>query len=103
MLYCHGTCGSEWLDKIKGCQRSDADAYCKLKSCGEDSVASSFEVTTATNNPGFACHGLGTDYGDWFGMTGVRFENDIKATHAAGKVVANVACRTSGKYNYLCL
>ena len=36
MLYCYGTCGDDWLDKEYGCQKADADAFCKLKFCEED-------------------------------------------------------------------
>ena len=100
MLYCNGGCGDDWLDNQSGCQKADADAYCKLKLCDVDAVASSFEVTISTNNPGFACNGNGKNYGDWFGMTGVYFADDIKATHGSGQVVSNVRCQTLGKYNH---
>ena len=99
MLYCSGTCGDDWLDDENDCQKADADAYCKLKLCDENAFAGSFEVTTATNQPGFACTGSGMNYGNWFGMTDVYFGDDIESTHGGGKVVSNVLCQTPGKYN----
>ena len=102
MLYCEGSCGDDWLDNQYGCQERDADAYCKLKLCDGNAVATSFDITPATNNHGFACDGVGKNYGDWFGIHGVYFENDIGATHGQlpGSVVSNVTCQISGKYNY---
>ena len=100
MLYCSGSCGDDWLDNQKGCQQADADAYCKLKFCDENAFTTNFEVTEATNKPGFACDGIGKSYGNWYGMKGVYFDDDVKSTHGAGKVVSNVVCKTSGKYIY---
>ena len=94
MLYCNGACGDDWLDNRSGCQKSDADAYCKLKLCDTKAFSSTFAVTISTNNPGFACDTYGTNHGDWFGMTGVHFEDDIKSTHGSGSVVSNVTCLT---------
>ena len=71
--------------------------------CDEDAIAESFEVTAATNKPGFSCDMIGTNYGDWFGMTSVHFHDDILATHSPpdpGDVVSNVVCQTSGRHNY---
>ena len=97
MLYCNGACGDDWLDAQDDCQKTDADAYCKLKLCNENAVATSFDVTIATNNPGFACDEYGTNYGDWFGMTGVHFEDNIRANHGRGSVVSNVKCQIPDK------
>ena len=100
MLYCFGTCGDDWLDNQDGCQQPDADAYCKLKLCDGNAIASSFDITTSTNNPGFACDGVGTNYGHWFGIPHVYFDDDIRTTHGAADVVSNVMCQIPGKYNY---
>ena len=100
MLYCNGEAGDDWLDNQHGCQQADADAFCKLKLCDEDAFASTFEVTPATNNPGFVGGFVGLKNGDWFGMTGVRFEEDIKRDHGSGDVVSDVTCQTRGKSNY---
>ena len=102
MLYCYGTCGGDWLDNQNGCQKADADAFCKLRLCDGDAFATSFDVTSATNNPGFACDGYGTNYSDWLGMTSVHFNDDIKTTHGSGDtdVVSNVRCQIPGKYIY---
>ena len=105
MLFCAGSCGKH-LDNERNCQKSDADAYCKLRFCDEGAFAISFEVTDGTNKPGFACSGIGKNYGNWFRMTNVYFDDDIAKTHCGGRctgnanVVSNVICQTSGKYNY---
>ena len=101
MLYCHGTCGNKWLDNEEGCQKSDADAYCKLKLCREGAFANSFNISTSDalpNQPGFACRGSGTNYGNWVGMTDVNFRSELSNHGLGGKVVTNVTCKTLGKF-----
>ena len=102
-LFCYGACGDDWLDKQLGCQHSDANAYCKLKLCDKDAFATSFTLTPATHTPGFACDGVGVDYGDWFEITGVHFADDIKTEHGENsnvKVISNVTCQMPGKHSY---
>ena len=114
-LYCEGSCGEDWLDSESGCQESDANAFCKLKLCDENAIATSFKVTKATDNTtGFAC-----DFsrkrrknikefeavyeGTWFGITDVSFTNNIGVTQGSGRkgdVVSSVTCQPSGIYNY---
>ena len=97
MLYCNDACGTFWLDEEKGCQQSDADAYCKLKLCDADAISTSYNITEDSNNPGFACRGHGTNFGDWFGMTDVWFKEDIRSSHHGGSVVSEVVCEKTGK------
>ena len=104
-LFCQGGCGTAYLDEIPGCQQSDANAYCKLKLCNVNAIAKSYEVKDATNNPGFACKGMGAtrDYGNWFGMTNVHFEDDLRYAHGSHSVVSNIVCEIetqSGNYNH---
>ena len=94
MLYCNGGCGNIWLDNLKGCQNADANAYCKLKSCDEDAISTGYKVTEASHDPGFACTGHGTNFGNWFGIKNVWFKDDIRSTHHNGLVVSNVTCQT---------
>ena len=100
MLYCSGTCGYGWTDKNEDCHHSDANDYCILKHCNPDAVATSFEISRATNNPGFSCGhlNLGTNYGDWFGIENVHFEDSVASTHGAGFVVSNVVCDVPGNF-----
>ena len=106
MLFCNGACGDDWLDTQEGCQKADADAFCKLKLCSGSSYASSYAVSKSTHDPGFGCPNAAAsqegdeDYGDWFGMVGVKFEDDIKAVYGYGDVISDVMCLTSGNYSY---
>lgn len=90
-IYCNGNCGT-WLDEVAGCQQSDADAYCKLKTCDENAVAISFQHGIASTQGGFACDDRGTNYGDWFGMTDVHYDDNIQNTHGSGPVLNNIVC-----------
>ena len=103
MLYCHGACGDDWLDDQAGCQKSDADAFCKLRLCDGNAFAVDYSVGKASNDPGFSCNGHGTNYGNWFGITDVHFDEDILGTHInwgrrtnINPVVGNVTCKTLG-------
>ena len=98
MLYCNGGCGNIWLDDQEGCQKQDADAYCKLKLCDGDAVSTSFNVTEDSHNPGFACRGRGKNFGNWFGIQNVWFQDDIRSSHYGGLVVTDVACQAPGKF-----
>ena len=96
MLYCDGPCGDSYgTDNEMGCQKSDADAYCKLKFCDAAAYATSYEIGVASNRPGFACTGPEeNNLGDWFGMRNVYFDDDIRWSHGPGSVVENVICGT---------
>lgn len=96
-LYCNGFCGEHWLDNEGNCQKSDADAYCKLKLCDVSAYAISFDVVVASNKPGFACDNYGTNYGDWLGIADVHFDDDIISDHGNGEVVTNVECKIPGE------
>ena len=98
MLYCNKGCGSA-SDALPGCQKTDADAYCKLKLCDDHAISTGFNVATTTNHPGFACTGVGINYGNWMGIKKVYFDDDILSSHGDGEVVSNVTCRS--KYDFL--
>ena len=113
VLYCHGYCGKDWLDDVRGCQQADADAFCKLKLCNKHAKATTYEVTNSTYDiPGFACalsrreRKNMEDFellqeGILFGITDIYFTNSSGHTHGTEEhVVSNVICQTSGKYNY---
>ena len=69
--------------------------------CDIDAYATEYEITLATyGTPGFACDGRGTDYGDWVGILGVHFSQDIRKDHGQGGVVSHISCKTEGKYNH---
>ena len=102
MLYCAGDCGFSWSDGVPNCQKLDADDYCKLKNCDANAFAGSFDVTAASNSPGFACgnYRIGQNFGNWFGLINVHFDDSILSSHGGGQtrnVVSNVICNTQGK------
>ena len=100
-LYCYGTCGY-WLDNTAGCQKRDADAYCKLKLCNENAHAFSYETSEALHSPGFSCNGYGTNFGNFWGMRDVHFEDNIGSTHGqfvSNAVVSTVKCEQPGNLN----
>ena len=82
-----------------GCQKTDADAFCKLKLCDQDAFSTYYEETRATEVPGFACDRRGEDYGDWLGIESVHFDENTKQANGFALVVSNVTCET-GKYHY---
>jgi len=92
ILYCNLEC--QGYDNQDGCQQADADAFCVLSQCCEDSVATYFEIKSATNVPGFACglNSLGTDHGNYFGYTNVHTGPDIKSDHGDGDAITNAVC-----------
>ena len=85
------------MDNEYGCQVDDADAFCRLKHCNEKVIAKSFDVLPATNQPGFACRGIGIKFGrdqsPFQGIKNVHFTMDIKAAHGEGDVVTNIICQ----------
>jgi hypothetical protein len=102
-LYCYGTCGDDWLDNITECQKPDADAYCKLKYCNENSYALTFELSKSLDGPGFACDTYGENFGNFFGMTDIHFEEDVGSTHGHkldNQVVSNIECDNGGKMKF---
>ena len=112
-LYCNGECGNDLLDAEVGCQKPDADAYCKLKLCSGNAYATSYVVSKPTSNsdpaktdePAFGCSdprvakSKGTFEGEWFGMP-VYYVEDVYTTYGWGDVVAEIKCLTAGTYNH---
>ena len=92
-----------WLDDEEGCQKSDADAYCKLKLCDPDATSTNFRIMEDSNNPGFACRGHGRNLGNWFGMKDVWFKEDIRSSHYGGSVVTEVSCEKTGSEQFIYL
>ena len=103
-------CGDDWKsdnwddesEEEAGCQQYDADVYCKLKSCDENAVAISYQVTFTIPEPGFSCDGRGRNLGDWLGISDVYFaDNSRKINGGSGQVVSHVICGTKGnKYKF---
>ena len=89
------------MDNEYGCQASDADAFCRLKYGDTNFYAGSFDITPAINHPGFACQGVGNNFGRSFkpyqGIMNVHYVENMKAAHGGGNVVSNITCvnRTS--------
>lgn len=98
-LYCNGGCGT-WGDGEFGCQQSDADAFCKLKTGNPNSTASSFVVGVASAAPGICCptiSGLGCTELGVFTDRGVQervsvHETSLLSTHGPGAVISSVVC-----------
>ena len=103
-LYCDDDCGANWLDNEPGCNATDADAFCRLKDNTIASYAASFDITEASNQPGYACRGIGKKHDgvgiEKSGMGDVWVVDDVKKSHGNGKVVSNIACTTSGKISF---
>ena len=108
MLYCDKDCGADWLDHRHGCQIDDADAFCRLKNCNENATAKSFDVVQATHQPGFACRGIGSQFGrkrngteyGYYGLLVFNYDDDIKNSHGEGNVITNVICENkTSKFN----
>lgn len=96
-LYCASGCS--WAG-VGGCDRTDADLLCKLKTGNPNAYASSFQVAAAQAAPGFSCapSNLGQVVPGMFNRVGVlpfqvRYENgSLQATHGSGQTVTNVVC-----------
>jgi cysteine-rich repeat protein len=92
-LYCNGTC--TWAGN-QDCDQADADIYCKLVTGNPNSVANSFLLNVASDQPGFSCPSYGTNLGSLpaFGVNVDVWYQDssILATHGAGIVVTQVSC-----------
>ena len=94
-LYCGGSCS---YDGPLGCDQSDADTLCKLKTGNPRSVATSFQITGALDEPGFACAGYGEQVRRMSGRgvdVPVYFsDTSISASHGSGgaTTVTNVTC-----------
>jgi hypothetical protein len=92
-LYCDGDCS---VSGALGCDQDDADRLCRLTTNNPASVALSFDITTALDEPGFGCAALGlgqtipTDRGV-DGLVSVVDES-LLADHGAGDVVSNAVC-----------
>ena len=93
-LYCDEDCGSGWLDNEYGCQSEDADAFCKLKYCNEFAYAASYNITTASNQSGFSCHGIGDILYPPVLINNIRvhYVQNMKEAHGGGNVVSNITC-----------
>ncbi|MBK6921163.1 MAG: hypothetical protein IPH07_27450 [Deltaproteobacteria bacterium] len=92
-LYCNGSCSWAGADS---CDQADADIYCQLVTGDSTSTASSFQVVTALDAPGFACPSYGTNLGTMPGF-GVNVsvwyqDSSILANHGGGEVIANAVC-----------
>ena len=96
-LYCNKDCGTNWFDNEYGCQLDDADAFCQLKNCNANVIAESFDILPAANQSGFACRGIGKNFGraenPYHGIKDVHFSKDIKTAHGEGHVVTNIICK----------
>ena len=103
-LYCHEKCGAVWLDHFFGCQKSDADAFCKLKFCDKNAESLSFDTTRAWGQPGFSCDMKGFNFGEWFGIENVSYSKNLLLDfgHAnENAVVSNVKCRVTAERGIL--
>ena len=93
-LYCNGGC--TWAG-AQDCDQADADVFCKLKVGNPNSIAMSFQVTTALDTFGFSCPlGFGTNLGPLpeYGVNiNVWYQGtSILANHGAGNVIVGVNC-----------
>ncbi len=104
-LYCAFNC--TW-DPVPGCQKGDADIFCKLKLGSPTAKAQSFNANTnvgsSTNGSGFPCANLGqaipNDTRVNLGALpefGVNFpvlwqNKDILSSHGNGDTIVNITC-----------
>lgn len=91
-LYCSGACS---MGGPSGCDQSDADIFCKLRTGSATSTASSYTPALAANANGFGCIG-GTDLGPQphYGVfTSVRYiDTNLSGTHGSGAVIGAATC-----------
>ena len=97
-LYCEGTCGN-WNNGANGCDQTDADVFCKLKTDNPLSTATSFTVAIATAEPGVCCPpppwAPGPGGGVNLGVLSTRgvvtnvavHDTSVLSTHGSGNVV----------------
>ena len=97
MLYCDKECGTYWIDNQDGCQQADADAFCRIRECNDMWYAEKFDIGTVKPLPGFSCAGVGKNYGNWGGLSGVHFTENMEKTHGSGNVVTRVICNKTRK------
>ena len=91
-LYCNGSC--TWAG-AQDCDQADADIFCQLTTGDPDSVATSFSVMIALDEPGFACPSLGVDLGVLTEYVNVQVwyeTGSVAMTHGPGNVVTGVTC-----------
>ena len=114
-LWCRGYCGDDWDlpggDEGKiGCQKEDAYAYCHLKTCSKDAVATDIKFGAAKSEPGFACDadsitgkGIKNYPGPYFGIHHVKVDMSVKDNHGEGTKdnpgVVRATCTVPGKYD----
>lgn len=94
-LFCNGGCS---VAGERGCDQADANLLCQLKTGNANSVALSFSVEAALDEPGFSCPGLGTPLSN-LGGRGVNVtvsysDGSLLPVHEGGNVVSNVVCTT---------
>jgi len=92
-LYCEGTCS---ISGGSGCDQTEADRFCKIKTDNPASVATSFSTPTALDEPGFSCAnqlGVPVDMNSRGVTEVIRYQDSsIVANHGAGHVITNAVC-----------
>lgn len=93
-LYCNGSC--TWAGP-NHCDQADADIFCKLRTGNPQSTATNFQLGTALDQHGFACHffpniNLGPLPEFGVNIDVIYQETSILANHGAGTVIVNPTC-----------
>jgi cysteine-rich repeat protein len=99
-LFCAGACGT-WGGG-NGCQKEDADAFCKLKTGNQNSTASEHTVGEAFAAPGICCPSadpqelgcivLGTFADRNVPQTVSVHDTDLELTHGPGAIIISATC-----------
>jgi cysteine-rich repeat protein len=99
-LFCAGACGT-WGGG-NGCQKEDADAFCKLKTGNPNSTASEHTVGEAFAAPGICCPSVDPQELDCIALgtfadrnvlqTVSVHDTDLELTHGPGAVIISATC-----------
>lgn len=91
-LFCESSCS---YGGGYGCDQTDADIFCKLKTCNCNAYATSFQIKQVVSGKGFACAGSGLYAGPQTGYcvsADVWYSTDLMGAGNFGSVVTNVVC-----------
>jgi len=95
-MYCNGSCS---YAGGSGCDQSDADLFCRLKTCNANASASTWSIVSinsTSNKPGIVCVGKGTNKGPQPAYNvniDVWYSDSFYPTYSTGTTaIGNVTC-----------
>lgn len=93
-FYCNGSCS---ISGVSGCDQTEADRFCKIKTDNPLSTATSFDTTIALAEPGFSCanqsFGVDVDMTSRGVTETIAYQDSsLLANHGSGTVIIDVVC-----------